>query len=163
EMRCHYCGFKEKIPNICPACGSNKLVSIGMGTERIEESLSLLFPEARIRRMDLDTTRSKLGFQKILEEFGSGNIDILVGTQMITKGLDLGKVTVVDIVDADRILYFPDFRATERAFHQITQVAGRAGRRKTKGTVVIQSRRPENPLFGQVIQGDFNAFYSQEM
>src|SRR5690606_13933422 len=163
EMRCHYCGFKEKVPLSCPACGSNKLASVGQGTERIEESLSLLFPEARIARMDLDTTRSKYGYQRILEDFGSGNVDILVGTQMITKGLDFDKVTVVGIVDADRILYFPDFRASERAFHQITQVAGRAGRRKTKGTVIIQSRRPDNPLFGQVIKGDYSAFYLQEM
>lgn len=163
EMRCHYCGFKEKPPRTCPACQGNKLTSIGLGTERIEESLSLLFPEARIRRMDLETTRSKQGYQKILEEFGAANIDILVGTQMITKGLDFDKVTVVGIVDADRILYFPDFRAAERAFHQITQVAGRAGRRSTKGTVVIQSRRPENPLFAQIIQQDFKAFYLREL
>src|SRR5690606_33176305 len=133
--------------------------SVGHGTERIEESLSLLFPEARISRMDLDTTRSKYGYQRILEDFGSGNIDILVGTQMITKGLDFDKVTVVGVVDADRILYFPDFRAGERAFQQITQVAGRAGRRNTKGTVVIQSRRPDHPIYGQIIKGDFREFY----
>jgi primosomal protein N' (replication factor Y) len=163
EMRCHYCGFKEKVPHSCPACGSNKLSSVGQGTERIEESLSLLFPEARISRMDLDTTRSKYGYQRILEEFGSGNIDILVGTQMITKGLDFDKVTVVGIVDADRILYFPDFRSGERAFQQITQVAGRAGRRETKGSVIIQSRRPNNPIFGQIIKGNYKDFYLREM
>lgn len=163
EMRCHYCGFSEKVPLSCPACGSNKLISVGQGTERIEESLSLLFPEARISRMDLDTTRSKYGYQKILEDFGSGNVDILVGTQMITKGLDFDKVTVVGIMDADRILYFPDFRAGERAFQQITQVAGRAGRRKTKGKVIIQTRRPDNLIFEQIIQGDYENFYLQEM
>ncbi|MEX2595172.1 MAG: primosomal protein N' [Anditalea sp.] len=163
EMRCHYCGFKEKVPHSCPACGSNKLSSVGQGTERIEESLSLLFPEARISRMDLDTTRSKYGYQSLLEEFGSGNIDILVGTQMITKGLDFDKVTVVGIVDADRILYFPDFRSGERAFQQITQVAGRAGRRERKGCVIIQSRRPDNPIFGQIIKGNYKDFYLQEM
>jgi len=163
EMRCHYCGFKEKVPLSCPACGSNKLATVGQGTERIEESLSLLFPEARIARMDLDTTRSKYGYQRILEDFGSGNIDILVGTQMITKGLDFDKVTVVGIVDADRILYFPDFRAGERAFQQITQVAGRAGRRKTKGKVVIQTRRPDNPIFQKIIDGDYENFYLEEM
>ena len=163
EMRCHYCGFKDKVPIACPACGSNKLVTVGQGTERIEENLSLLFPEARVARMDLDTTRSKYGYQRILEEFGAGNIDILVGTQMITKGLDFDNVTVVGIVDADRILYFPDFRAGERAFQQITQVAGRAGRRKAKGKVVVQSRRPDNPIFQKIIKGDYKNFYLEEM
>lgn len=163
EMRCHYCGFKEKVPTSCPACGSNKLTTVGQGTERIEESLSLLFPEARIARMDLDTTRSKYGYQRLLEDFGSGNVDILVGTQMITKGLDFDKVTVVGIVDADRILYFPDFRAGERAFQQITQVAGRAGRRKSQGKVVVQTRRPDNPIFSKIIQGDYQQFYLEEM
>jgi primosomal protein N' (replication factor Y) len=163
EMRCHYCGFKEKVPHACPACGSNKLGAVGLGTERIEESLSLLFPEARIARMDLDTTRSKYGYQRLLDEFGSGNVDILVGTQMITKGLDFDRVTVVGIMDADRILYFPDFRAGERAFQQITQVAGRAGRRDKKGTVIIQTRKPEEAIFGQIISGDFKNFYIQEM
>ncbi len=163
EMRCHYCGFKEKVPTVCPACGSSKLASVGLGTERIEENLSLLFPEARIARMDLDTTRSKYGYQRLLEDFGSGNIDILVGTQMITKGLDFDKITVVGILDADRILYFPDFRAGERAFQQITQVAGRAGRREKKGTVVIQTRKPDHYVFGHVINGDYRDFYIQEM
>lgn len=163
EMRCHYCGFKEKVPHTCPACGSNKLSAVGLGTERIEESLALLFPEARIARMDLDTTRSKYGYQRLLEDFGSGNVDILVGTQMITKGLDFDKVTVVGIMDADRILYFPDFRAGERAFQQITQVAGRAGRRDKKGSVIIQTRKPDQAIFEQIISGDFKQFYIQEM
>ncbi|WP_373497688.1 primosomal protein N' [Aquiflexum sp.] len=163
EMRCHYCGFKEKVPHACPACGSNKLSAVGLGTERIEESLSLLFPEARIARMDLDTTRSKYGYQRLLEDFGGGNVDILVGTQMITKGLDFDRVTVVGIMDADRILYFPDFRAGERAFQQITQVAGRAGRRDKRGTVIIQTRKPEQAIFGQIMSGDYKNFYVQEM
>jgi primosomal protein N' (replication factor Y) (superfamily II helicase) len=163
EMRCHYCGFKEKVPQICAACGSTKLGAVGLGTERIEESLALLFPEARIARMDLDTTRSKYGYQRLLEDFGSGNVDILVGTQMITKGLDFDKVTVVGIMDADRILYFPDFRAGERAFQQITQVAGRAGRRDKRGNVIIQTRRPDDQIFTQIIGGDYVNFYLQEM
>lgn len=163
EMRCHYCGFKEKVPSTCPACGSNKLSAVGLGTERIEESLSLLFPEARVARMDLDTTRSKYGYQRLLEEFGSGNVDILVGTQMITKGLDFDKVTVVGVMDADRILFFPDFRAGERAFQQITQVAGRAGRRDKRGKVIIQTRKPDQQIFHQIIQGDYKNFYIQEM
>jgi primosomal protein N' (replication factor Y) len=136
---------------------------MGMGTERIEESLSLLFPEARLGRMDLDTTRNKFGYQRILDEFGAGNLDILVGTQMITKGLDFGRVTVVGIWDGDRILNFPDFRSGERAYQQITQVAGRAGRREVKGQVIIQTRNPETHLYEQVIKGDYAEFFRQEM
>ncbi|WP_288371909.1 primosomal protein N' [uncultured Algoriphagus sp.] len=163
ELRCHYCGYKEKIPTACPACGSTQLSTKGMGTERIEESLSLLFPEARMGRMDLDTTRNKYGYQRILDEFGSGQLDILVGTQMITKGLDFGRVTVVGIWDGDRILNFPDFRAGERAFQQITQVAGRAGRRSEKGKVIIQTRNPDQDIFAKVIAGDYSSFFQQEM
>lgn len=163
ELRCHYCGYKEKVPASCPACGSTQLATMGMGTERIEESLSLLFPEARLGRMDLDTTRNKYGYQRILDEFGAGNLDILVGTQMITKGLDFGRVTVVGIWDGDRILNFPDFRSGERAFQQITQVAGRAGRREAKGQVIIQTRNPETHLYDQVIKGDYAEFFRQEM
>ncbi|WP_026956784.1 replication restart helicase PriA [Algoriphagus vanfongensis] len=163
ELRCHYCGYKEKVPSSCPACGSTQLSTLGMGTERIEESLSLLFPEARLGRMDLDTTRNKYGYQRILDEFGAGQIDILVGTQMITKGLDFGRVTVVGIWDGDRILNFPDFRAGERAYQQITQVAGRAGRRAEKGQVIIQSRNPDNEVFEKVIKGDYYQYFRQEM
>ncbi|WP_086540520.1 replication restart helicase PriA [Algoriphagus antarcticus] len=163
ELRCHYCGYKEKIPSSCPACGSTQLTTMGMGTERIEESLSLLFPEARIGRMDLDTTRNKHGYQRLLDEFGSGNLDILVGTQMITKGLDFGRVTVVGIWDGDRILNFPDFRAGERAYQQITQVAGRAGRREVQGQVIVQTRDPETQIYAQVIKGDYFEFFNQEI
>lgn len=163
EMRCHYCGYKEKVPSSCLACGSTQLTTMGMGTERIEESLSLLFPEARIGRMDLDTTRSKYGYQRLLDEFGAGNLDILVGTQMITKGLDFGRVTVVGIWDGDRILNFPDFRAGERAYQQITQVAGRAGRREIQGNVIIQTRDPKIHLYEQVIKSDYEAFYTHEI
>ncbi|MBN3518459.1 primosomal protein N' [Algoriphagus lutimaris] len=163
ELRCHYCGYKEKVPVSCPACGGNHLTTMGMGTERIEESLSLLFPEARIGRMDLDTTRSKYGYQKLLDEFGSGHIDILVGTQMITKGLDFGNVTVVGVWDGDRILNFPDFRSGERAYQQITQVAGRAGRREAKGNVIIQTRKADEAIYQQVIKGDYLEFYQHEI
>jgi len=163
ELRCHYCGFKDKVPIKCQACGSSKITTVGSGTERIEENLSLLFPEARILRMDLDTTRSKYGYQKILEEFGSGNVDILVGTQMITKGLDFDRVSLVGIIDADRILFYPDFRSGERAFQQITQVAGRAGRRNVTGNVIIQTRRPDQLIFRQIMSGNYAEFYQQEM
>jgi primosomal protein N' (replication factor Y) (superfamily II helicase) len=163
EMRCHYCGFKDQVPKVCPACGGHQLTAVGLGTERIEENLGLLFPEARIARMDHDTTRSKYGYQRLLEDFGAGNIDILVGTQMISKGLDFDRVTLVGVMDADRMLYFPDFRSGERAFQMITQVAGRAGRRQIRGTVILQSRRPELPIFDQIIKGDYLNFYLQEM
>jgi len=163
ELRCHYCGYKEEVPTACPQCGSGDLKTMGMGTEQIEESLSLLFPEARIGRMDLDTTRSKHGYQRILDEFGHGHLDILVGTQMISKGLDFERVTVVGIWDGDRILNFPDFRSGERAFQQITQVAGRAGRGNAKGDVIIQSRKPDQYIYDQIIKGDFDEFYLQEM
>ncbi|MEX2512739.1 MAG: primosomal protein N' [Cyclobacteriaceae bacterium] len=163
ELRCHYCGFKEKVPTVCSACGSHKLTTVGSGTERIEENLSLLFPEARIARMDLDTTRSKYGYQRLLESFGAGNIDILVGTQMITKGLDFDHVSLVGIIDADRILFYPDFRSAERAFQQITQVAGRAGRRDKVGNVIIQTRRPDQLIFNQIIGGNYRDFYEKEM
>lgn len=139
------------------------MTTMGMGTERIEESLSLLFPEARIGRMDLDTTRNKHGYQRLLDEFGSGNLDILVGTQMITKGLDFGRVTVVGIWDGDRILNFPDFRAGERAYQQITQVAGRAGRREAQGQVILQTRDPETQMYAQVIKGDYFEFFNHEI
>ncbi|WP_114749980.1 replication restart helicase PriA [Pleomorphovibrio marinus] len=163
DMRCHYCGFKEQVPKVCPACGSQQLTAVGLGTERIEENLGLLFPEARIARMDHDTTRSKYGYQRILEDFGAGNIDILVGTQMISKGLDFDRVTLVGVMDADRMLFFPDFRSGERAFQMITQVAGRAGRRQMPGTVILQSRRPELAIFDQIIKGDYLNFFLQEM
>jgi len=163
ELRCHYCGYKETPPSTCPTCGSGDLKTMGMGTEQIEESLSLLFPEARIGRMDLDTTRSKHGYQRILDEFGHGHIDILVGTQMITKGLDFGKVTIVGVWDGDKILNFPDFRSGERAFQQITQVAGRAGRRQVKGQVIIQSRKSDEFIYDQIIKGDYDEFYLHEL
>lgn len=163
ELRCHYCGYKEAVPSACPSCGSTELKMKGMGTEQIEESLALLFPEARIARMDLDTTRSKHGYQRILDEFAHGQIDILVGTQMITKGLDFAGVTVVGIWDGDRILNFPDFRSGERAYQQITQVAGRAGRSSKQGKVILQTRNPEQFIYDQVNKGDFDEFYLHEM
>ena len=163
ELKCHYCGYKEGTPRTCTTCGSGELKMMGMGTEQIEENLGLLFPEARIGRMDLDTTRSKYGYQRILEEFAYGHLDILVGTQMITKGLDFERVTVVGIWDGDRILNFPDFRSGERAFQQITQVAGRAGRSAKRGEVIIQTRKADEPIYQQIIKGDFDEFYLQEM
>ncbi|HEX9956302.1 MAG TPA: primosomal protein N', partial [Fibrella sp.] len=143
ELRCHYCGHKEEVPKLCPTCGSTKVRTVGYGTEKLEDQLQILFPAARIQRMDLDTTRAKNAYQQIISEFESGNVDILVGTQMITKGLDFDNVSLVGIFDADRIIRFPEFRATERAFQMMTQVSGRAGRRADRqGRVLIQTSDP---------------------
>ncbi|EON78328.1 Helicase PriA essential for oriC/DnaA-independent DNA replication [Lunatimonas lonarensis] len=163
EVRCHYCGFKDQPPKVCGACGHSKISAVGLGTERIEETIGLLFPEARVARMDLDTTRSKYGYQRILEEFAARNIDILVGTQMISKGLDFDGVTVVGVMDADRMLYYPDFRSGERAFQMITQVAGRAGRRDKPGTVILQTRKPDHSIFEYILKGDYVGFFRTEM
>ncbi|MTI32361.1 replication restart helicase PriA [Xanthovirga aplysinae] len=163
ELKCHYCGHKEKPPVTCLACGSSKLKMVGFGTEKIEEDLHSLFPEAKVQRMDLDTTRRKYGYQQIIDDFSKGNIDILVGTQMISKGLDFDKVSLVGIVDADRIINFPDFRAHERAFQMITQVSGRAGRGNTGGKVVIQSAKIDQPILQKVLQQDYFGLYREEI
>jgi primosomal protein N' (replication factor Y) len=129
ELRCHYCGHKEEVPRLCPTCGSTKVRTIGFGTEKLEDQLQIIFPSSKIVRMDLDTTRAKNAYQQIIQEFEVGDVDVLVGTQMITKGLDFDNVSLVGIFDADRLIHFPDFRATERSFQMMTQVSGRAGRR----------------------------------
>jgi primosomal protein N' (replication factor Y) len=126
ELRCHYCGHTEKTPSICPACGSTKILTMGYGTEKIEDELQVLLPESKLGRMDLDTTRKKNAYQQIIADFEAGNMDVLIGTQMISKGLDFDRVSLVGIFDADRIINFPDFRSHERAFQLITQVSGRA-------------------------------------
>ena len=163
ELRCHYCGFKEKVPNVCKACGSNTVKTIGFGTEKLEDDLKLLFPAAKIQRMDLDTTRRKYSYQTIIDNFEKGNVDILVGTQMVSKGLDFDKVSLVGIVDADRMIHFPDFRSFERAFQMITQVSGRAGRREKEGLVFIQTANTAQPVLQHVINNDYNAMYNGEL
>ncbi len=160
---CHYCGHKEQVPKLCPACNSTKLKSVGVGTEKIEEDLQEIFPEARILRMDLDTTRAKNAYQQIISEFAEGDVDILVGTQMISKGLDFDRVSLVGVFNADKMIYFPDFRSAERAFQQLTQVSGRAGRREKPGRVLIQTGGPEHPVLQQVIANDYRAFYEREI
>jgi primosomal protein N' (replication factor Y) (superfamily II helicase) len=157
---CHYCGYKEKLPGKCPTCSSARIKTIGYGTEKLEEELQLFFPDANIQRMDLDTTRAKSSYENIIESFASGQTDILVGTQMVTKGLDFDHVSLVGIFDADRMLFFPDFRSHERAFQLITQVSGRAGRREKQGKVIIQSANVQHPVLQQVIEGDQDAFYN---
>ncbi|HMQ00263.1 MAG TPA: primosomal protein N' [Cyclobacteriaceae bacterium] len=163
SLVCHYCGYKEKLYNTCPTCTSTRIKTIGYGTEKLEEQLSLYFPDARIQRMDLDTTRAKSSYENIIEGFATGETDILVGTQMVTKGLDFDKVSLVGIFDADRMMHFPDFRSHERAFQMITQVSGRAGRRDKQGKVIIQSANPAHQLLQHIINGDQSSFYEQEL
>ncbi len=164
ELRCHYCGYKEEVPRTCPTCGSTKVKTIGFGTEKLEDQLQILFPAARILRMDLDTTRAKNAYQQIISEFETGEVDMLVGTQMITKGLDFDKVSLVGIFDADRIIHFPEFRATERAFQMLTQVSGRAGRRGgRRGRVLIQTNNPQQLILQKIIDNDYKGLYDEEI
>ncbi|MFN8276348.1 MAG: primosomal protein N' [Chitinophagales bacterium] len=163
RLLCHYCGYQEKTAPACKSCGTIDLDIVGSGTEKIEEEIAQLFPEARVGRLDLDTTRSKDGHQQVIASFENREIDILVGTQMVTKGLDFDHVSLVGIINADQALFFPGFRAHERAFQLMTQVGGRAGRRNTRGTVVVQTANPEHAVIRQVIQHDFDSFYKTEM
>jgi len=164
ELRCHYCGHKEAVPRVCPVCGSTKVRTIGFGTEKLEDQLQIIFPQSRILRMDLDTTRAKNAYQQIIQEFEGGQVDMLVGTQMITKGLDFDNVSLVGIFDADRLIHFPDFRATERAFQMLTQVSGRAGRRAgRKGKVLIQTTNPQQTILQKIIENDYRGLYEEEI
>lgn len=163
ELRCHYCGHTEKSPAVCPACGSTKILTMGYGTEKIEDELQLLLPHSRLGRMDLDTTRKKNAYQQIIEAFEAGQTDVLIGTQMVSKGLDFERVSLVGIFDADRIINFPDFRSHERAFQLITQVSGRAGRRDKRGKVIIQTANAGQPLLQNVIDGNYTGLYEKEM
>ena len=162
-LTCHYCGYTEAIPTICPACGTPGTLSTkGFGTEKIEDEIKLIFPEARISRMDLDTTRSKKSYERIITDFEQHKVDILIGTQMVTKGLDFERVSLVGILNADNMLNFPDFRAHERAYQLMAQVSGRAGRKNKRGTVILQTSSPEHPVIGQVISNNYKAmFYTQ--
>ena len=162
ELRCHYCGYKTYIPTLCKACGSTQIHTVGFGTEKIEEELKLLLPDAKTRRMDLDTTRSRYSYQQIISSFDRGDMDILVGTQMITKGLDFGNVMMVGIMDADQILNYPDFRSVEKAYQMMSQVSGRAGRRDKQGLVLVQTSNPEHPVFEQVIKNDYPGMARRE-
>jgi primosomal protein N' (replication factor Y) len=162
-MICHYCGYREPLPEKCPSCSSTRLKTVGYGTEKLEEELSLQFPDALVQRMDLDTTRSKTAYESIIERFEKGETNILVGTQMVTKGLDFDGVSLVGIFNADRMIHFPDFRSYERAFQLITQVSGRAGRRSTPGTVVIQTSSVGHPLLQTILRNDVIAFYESQL
>lgn len=162
-LSCHYCGYFIAPVGACPTCGSNRLNMIGFGTEKIEDELSILLPKARVQRLDLDTTRTKNSYQRILTDFDNCEIDILVGTQMVTKGLDFDNVSLVGILDADAMLRRPDFRAFERSYQLMSQVAGRAGRKSKRGTVIVQTMDPDNWVIRHVIDHDFTGFYKNEI
>ncbi|MDE7378800.1 MAG: primosomal protein N' [Paraprevotella sp.] len=163
QLTCHYCGYTYSVPACCPACGSAELDKRGFGTEKIEDDIQLLFPEAKVARMDMDTTRTRQAYERIIADFQSGRTDILIGTQMVTKGLDFGRVSVVGILNADTLLNYPDFRSYERAFQMMTQVAGRAGRRNRQGRVILQTKTPDLPLIGQVVANDYDAMFRNQM
>lgn len=162
EMRCHYCGYRMPVPPVCPQCGG-ELKTIGFGTERIEDEIQALFPEARVLRMDLDTTRNKSAYQDIINAFARHECDILVGTQMITKGLHFDDVRLVAVLNTDPLFNQPDFRAYERAYQMLEQVAGRAGRKGTKGEVWMQTFDPSNAVLSMVRKHDYTALYSQQI
>ena len=160
-LSCHYCGSTYKMPTECPACGCKDLKGRGYGTEKIEDRISEIFPKARIARMDLDTTRSRHAYEHIISDFAAGRSNLLIGTQMISKGLDFDKVSVVGILNADSMLNYPDFRAYEHAFMMMAQVSGRAGRKGKRGLVILQTRQPDLPLISQLIHNDYTAFYKE--
>ena len=159
QLTCHYCGFTYQVPTECPACGCKELRTKGYGTEKIEAEVQDIFPEARIARMDLDTTRSRQAYERIISDFSSGRTNILIGTQMVSKGLDFDKVSVVGILNADSMLNYPDFRAYEHAFMMMAQVSGRAGRKGKRGLVILQTKSPNLPIISQVVRNDYPAFY----
>ncbi|WP_419241343.1 replication restart helicase PriA [Cardinium endosymbiont of Nabis limbatus] len=163
QLRCHYCDYAMPPFWACNQCGSQELHNIGFGTEKIEESLQLIFPEQKMARMDLDSTKGKNSYQSILKEITSGSIDILVGTQMMAKGLDFANIRLIGILDIDGLLYFPDFRSNEKCFQLITQLAGRAGRRHQQGCVFIQTRQTDHPLFHYLSNGDYEGMYQSEL
>lgn len=163
KLQCHYCGYTTAPPQTCNACGNNDLRYKGIGTEKIEEEIEIMFPDAKIARMDLDTTRSKFAYKQIIDDFEDRNIDVLIGTQMITKGLDFDHVSVVGVLSADSIFNFPDFRSHERAWQLITQVSGRAGRKHVRGKVFIQTSQPAHPLMQYIISGDMKLFYNNQL
>ena len=158
-LTCHYCGYTYPVPVECPNCGSTELLGRGLGTERIEDQLTDIFPEARIARMDLDTTRTRNAYERLIDDFSSGKTNLLIGTQMISKGLDFDKVSVVGILNADSMLNYPDFRAYEHAFMMMAQVSGRAGRKGKRGKVILQTKSPTLPVISQVVHNDYASFY----
>jgi len=162
-LKCHYCGYLENLPAFCPNCSDYHLQEKGFGTEKIEEEIAIFFPEARIARMDLDATRTRSSFMKIITEFEDRQIDILVGTQMVTKGLDFDNVSTVGIINADQLLNFPDFRAFERSFQLMLQVSGRSGRKLKRGRVIIQTTQPDHWVITEVVRNNYKGFYVRDL
>jgi primosomal protein N' (replication factor Y) len=162
-LKCHYCGYQAKLPTECPACGSKDLKLQGLGTEKIEDEIKIYFPEAKVGRMDFDTVRSKNAHAKIIHDFEEGRIDILVGTQMVTKGLDFENVALVGVISADQILQFPDFRSAERGFQLMTQVSGRSGRKRKRGRVIIQAIKNDDPTIREVRDHDYFSLFQREI
>ena len=163
QLTCHYCGYTYQVPRSCPACAGVELMHRGFGTERIEDDIQLIFPDASIARMDLDTTRTRTAYEKIIADFEQGKTDILIGTQMVSKGLDFDHVSVVGILNADTMLNYPDFRSYERAFQLMAQVAGRAGRKNKRGLVLLQTKSPDLPVIHQVITNDYEQLYYDQL
>jgi primosomal protein N' (replication factor Y) len=163
ELRCHYCGYAKQLPKVCPKCQSTYFRTIGFGTEQIEEELGVHFPQAGISRMDLDTTRGKHAYLRIITDFEERRVNILVGTQMVTKGLDFDHVGLVGILNADQLLNYPDFRAFERAYQLMAQVSGRAGRKHKQGKVVIQTTNPTHFIIDKVVQNDYAGMFENEL
>jgi len=159
-LSCHYCGYTMKVPDVCPCCESEDIRGRGYGTEKIEDEISFIFPEARIARMDLDTTRTRNAYERLINDFSAGKSNLLIGTQMITKGLDFDKVSVVGILNADSMLNFPDFRAYEQSFMMMSQVSGRAGRKGKQGLVILQTKSPDLPIIRQIVNNDYQSFYN---
>ena len=160
QLTCHYCGRTYPVPDVCPCCGSKDLRGRGYGTEKVEDKVMQLFPEARVARMDLDTTRTRNAYERLISDFAAHRTDILIGTQMISKGLDFDRVSVVGILNADSMLNYPDFRAYEHAFTMMAQVSGRAGRKGKRGLVILQTKSPELPVITQVVNNDTDGFYA---
>lgn len=163
QLTCHYCGYTYQVPRSCPACGGVELMHRGFGTERIEDDIKLIFPDAKVARMDLDTTRTRTAYEKIIADFEQGKTDILIGTQMVSKGLDFDHVSVVGILNADTMLNYPDFRSHERAFQLMAQVAGRAGRKNKQGLVILQTKSPDLPVIRQVMENDYEQLYYDQL
>ena len=159
QLTCHYCGYTYQVPTECPACGCKELQTKGYGTEKIEDQVRDIFPDAHIARMDLDTTRTRNAYERIISDFSSGRTNLLIGTQMISKGLDFDKVSVVGILNADNLLNYPDFRAFEHAYMMMAQVSGRAGRKGKQGLVILQTKSPNVPIIQQVVHNDYAGFY----
>src|SRR5574344_385834 len=159
QLTCHYCGYTYRVPDVCPQCGSTELMGRGFGTEKVEDEIIELFPDAKVARMDLDTTKTRKAYERIISDFSAGRTNLLIGTQMISKGLDFDKVSVVGILNADNMLNYPDFRAYEHAFMMMAQVSGRAGRKGKQGMVILQTKSPDLPLITQVVQNDYSSFY----